>query len=101
MIGKKASEAQPIAKDETRVEEKVSGNGTTRQDLLDGLESTRNLFELMIFKPVHGCKLYGLSGGCAMQIECAIHGGGVSRGAASAEPGRKCARAWPRIHACT
>jgi hypothetical protein len=39
----------------------------------------------MISQPVHGCKLYGLSGTCAMQIECAIHGGGVGRGLTSVE----------------
>ena len=48
MIGKKTSEAWPIAKDETRVEENASANGTIRQAVLAELERTRNLFELMI-----------------------------------------------------
>ncbi|KUJ08450.1 uncharacterized protein LY89DRAFT_676867 [Mollisia scopiformis] len=44
------------------------------------------LFELVISQALHGCKLYGLSGGCAMQIECTLtHGGGVSRGNVSVE----------------
>ncbi len=42
MIGKSTSEVQPIAKDETRAEEKASANGTIRQDVLDEFECTRN-----------------------------------------------------------
>ena len=55
-----------------------------------------DLFELMISQSIHGSKLYVLSGRCAMQIECAFHGGGVSRDATSVE---ECAKGWPRIHA--
>jgi hypothetical protein len=49
MIGKKTSEVWPIAKDETRVEENASANGTVRQKVLFELEKTRDFFELMIF----------------------------------------------------
>lgn len=54
MIGKKRSEAWPIAKDETRAEESASANGTIRQEVLAELEKTRNLFELNDLQPVHG-----------------------------------------------
>ena len=54
MIGKKTSENWPIAKDETRVEENASANGTIRQEVLAELEKTRNLFELNDLQPVHG-----------------------------------------------
>jgi hypothetical protein len=37
MIGKKMSENQPIAEDETREEVKSSANGTIRQEMLDEL----------------------------------------------------------------
>jgi hypothetical protein len=97
MIGKKTSEVQPIAKDETREEEKFSANGTIRQELLDELESTRNLFELMIFNSVHGCKLDGLSGACAMQIKC-IHGGGATGVASVEEVGLGCGHEFMHEH---
>jgi hypothetical protein len=78
MIGKKTSENWPIAKDETRVEENASANGTIRQAVLAELERTRNLFELMISSWY--MVIAGHSGSCAMQIECVSHGGGVNRG---------------------
>jgi len=56
----------------------ASANGTVLLALLVELQETRNLFELMISKPVHGYELDSLSGRCAMQIECAIHGGGAT-----------------------
>jgi len=75
-----------MRREETRRGVETSANGTIRQDLLDELERTRTLFELMISKLVHGCKLNRESGTCAMRIKCAaIHGGGANRGIASVE----------------
>jgi hypothetical protein len=47
-------------------EGKGSAHGSVRSDVpWGGWRRARKVIELMIFTPVHGCELDGLSGGCA------------------------------------
>jgi hypothetical protein len=71
MIGKSTSEVEPIAKDETRVEEEKPAPteqyvkkclcllGAVKWSSVPG-----TMFELVISQALHGCQLYGLSGRC-------------------------------------
>ncbi len=44
------------------------------------LKRPRKLFELKISQTEHACEVYGLSGRCAMQMDCTHSGGVSSRG---------------------